>query len=75
MVIVGRERGASNAETARHAGLDTSVVSRRYQSEKLAMKESSEAPRLVKRLQDDFGELGMKSNELQFTRLTQYWDC
>jgi ribosome-binding protein aMBF1 (putative translation factor) len=53
MLIVGRELGVSNADMARLLRLDTSVVSRRYESGKAKMEESQEARRLAKRLRGD----------------------
>ena len=53
MVIVGHELGASYAGLAKLIGVDSSVVSRRFESGKAKMSESQEARRLVKRLQTE----------------------
>src|SRR5713226_703579 len=53
MIIVGRELGASNVGLAKLIGVDSSVVSRRFESGKAKMSESQEARRLGKRLRTE----------------------
>ena len=47
MIVVGQELGASNGALARLIGVDSSVVSRRFESGKTRMNDSQEMRKLV----------------------------
>jgi REP element-mobilizing transposase RayT len=66
MIVIGRSLGVSNAELARLIGLESSVVSRRYESARSKMATSIELRHLVKQLQ---AELESRY-KLQFACLT-----
>jgi len=52
LMIVGEELGASRAALARLIGIDSSVVSRRYESGRTRMNESQEMRELVKEVKE-----------------------
>jgi hypothetical protein len=55
MIIVGQELGVSNAALARFMGIDSSAVSRRFESGKTRMKDSREMQQLVKQIREAGG--------------------
>lgn len=57
LIIVGRELEASNVALSKLIGVDSSVVSRRFDSAKNRMKTSGELRKLV----DELRELAHKS--------------
>jgi REP-associated tyrosine transposase len=52
LIVVGRELGASNEKLAKEMCVNTSVVSRRFDSGKLRLKESRELRTLIERVRD-----------------------
>ena len=51
MILIGKQRGASNAELARVLGLEGSVVSRRWESARQRVRQYAEVRRLVRRIE------------------------
>ena len=51
VILIGKQRGASNAELARVLGLEGSVVSRRWESARQRVRQYAEMRRLVRRIE------------------------
>lgn len=52
LILVANERGATNMAVAKRIGVDSSVVSRRLESGKVKMKDSSALQKLVKQIRE-----------------------
>ena len=61
LILVANELGATNMAVAKRIGVDSSVVSRRLESGKIRMKNSSELQRLIKRIRKLLCNVDVKS--------------